>query len=382
MAWLTYADLVRFGLEYLGAYDRATAEALRFTKLAIESVLRETLAEHDWAFLQNDATIVTKAPYYTGTITYVASTRTMTLSGGTWPTWAANGVVLIGDRWYDVESRTSNSVIVMKDGPPADISAPSAFGIYQDIYDLPSDFSVLQNIVRLDTWQPLEMKSPQALFELRQTWRSAATPDSFAIYGSPNTPGRMAIRFAPVPDAEEEFPYLYKRSPKKPTLYKETTGTVAMTAGSATVTGTGTAFSSKHVGAILRIGQDSKNFAGSTSEEYPNVFEAKIISVADAFTLTVDTLAAETVANRTVCISDPIDIEQTTMTSLVHRGICRRLAIDRKMDGPTRQLADQDYGNELIRAKSSDSRSKQQRQVGFRQTGFRRLKIGSTAFDG
>lgn len=382
MAWLTYADLVRFGLEYLGSYDRATPESLRFVKLSIETSLREILAEHDWSYLQSDASIVTKAPYYTGTITFDAPSRQMTLTGGTWPSWAASGTVLIGDRWYDVESRTSDTVIVMKDGPPESIATDTAYGIYQDTYDLPVDFSVLQNIFRMDTWQSIQRQSPQQLFEARQVWRSAGTPNYFAIYGSPNTPGRMALRFSPVPDSEEEFPYLYKRVPKTPTNYREVTGTVTIANGSSSVTGTGTAFSSRHVGAILRVGMDGKLFPGSTSEEYPNVFEAKIVSVAGLTSLTVDAAPSEDLTSRSLCISDPIDIDQTIMTSLIHRAICRRLAIDRKMDMNQRQLVDTDYGNELLRAKGADSRIKQPRNVGFQPMRFRRLRIGPDAFSG
>lgn len=382
MAWLTYADLVRYGLEYLGSYDRATPEALRFVKLSIESSLREILAEHDWSYLQCDASIVTKAPYYTGTITYDSSNKQMTLTGGTWPTWAADGVVLIGDRWYDVQSRTSNTVIVMKDGPPESIATDTAYGIYQDTYDLPADFSVLQDIVAADRWRSIVRKSPRELFEERQIWRSAGQPNYFSIYGSPNTPGRMSLRFSPVPDAEEEYPYLYKRAPKTPTIYKETAGTVTIANGSTTVTGLGTAFSQKHVGSILRVGKDQSSFPGSTSEEYPNVFEAKIVSVGGITSLTVDAAPVEDLTTRSLCISDPIDIDQTIMTSLIHRAICRRLAIDRKMDVNQRQLVDTDYGNELLRAKGADSRIKQPRNVGFRPAGFRRLKTGPNSFTG
>jgi hypothetical protein len=384
VAWLTYADLVRFGIEYIGAYDRARAESLRFVKLAIESSLREILAEHDWSFLQKDTTILSKPPYLTGTITYVASTRTVTLTGGTWPTWAADGVIQIADRWYDVESRTSDTVLVMKQdaAPPNDIASASAYGLYQDVYDLPADFSVLKDICRMNTWQGLSYQSPQELFDNRQSWRTAGTPDSFTIYGSPNTPGRMSIRFCPVPDEAEEFPLLYKRAPKILAIYKETTGKVTLTAGSAAIVGSGTDFSSRHVGAILRVGQDGTSFPGSSNEEAPNVFEAKIIAVTDSTNLTVDTLAAENLTSRSLCISDPVDIEQTTMTSLMHRAICRRLAIDRKMDANTRQLADTDYGNELLRSKMADSRTTQRRSVGFAGTVFRRLKIGPNAWDG
>ena len=75
--------------------------------------LRRVYAAHNWSFLRPVVDIVTTAPYATGTITVTAGV--VTLTGGTFPTWAASGVLTVNNRYYSVSTRDSNTQITLDD---------------------------------------------------------------------------------------------------------------------------------------------------------------------------------------------------------------------------------------------------------------------------
>jgi hypothetical protein len=95
-----------------------------------------------WTFLDNaHGTITTVEPYSTGTIAVAAGV--VTLSGGTWPTWAADGDLVYGGVTYTVASRDSNSQITLDDTSLA-VSSGADYQLVQQIYDLPADFCGVQ----------------------------------------------------------------------------------------------------------------------------------------------------------------------------------------------------------------------------------------------
>lgn len=62
----------------------------------------------DWTHLSKTGQIITSAAYGTGTVEYVHSSRTLTLTGGTWPADILSRRILISNVTYPVESRTSS----------------------------------------------------------------------------------------------------------------------------------------------------------------------------------------------------------------------------------------------------------------------------------
>lgn len=78
--------------------------------------------------------------YSTGTVVYDhtggANERQLTLTGGTWPTWAKSpGRIFINEDWYSLDTRVSDSIVTLKstDNPGADV-ASTTFYAEQD-YD-------------------------------------------------------------------------------------------------------------------------------------------------------------------------------------------------------------------------------------------------------
>lgn len=95
---------------------------------------------HVWSFLTPTYTLTTDAPYATGTVT--ASSGVVTLTGGIWPSWAAEGEVEFGgsvDGPYEISTRDSDTQITLVD-TDVDIASAVSFAISRYKYDLPSNY--------------------------------------------------------------------------------------------------------------------------------------------------------------------------------------------------------------------------------------------------
>ena len=101
---------------------------------------------HDWSFLYKQDSITLQDNYATGTIAYDHTGGThelqVTLSGGTWPTWAIEGMIEIDGVDYGVATRISDTVILLdaNNNPGADVAASTSYDLHKDDYDLPDDF--------------------------------------------------------------------------------------------------------------------------------------------------------------------------------------------------------------------------------------------------
>lgn len=117
--------------------------------------LRRVYAAHDWSFLHPIADVVTTAPYATGTITVASGV--VTLVGGTFPSWAASGILKVSNRYYSVASRNSNTQITLDDTSTTVASAAS-YQLARPEISLDATFDAVANDSDLtyypspDTW--------------------------------------------------------------------------------------------------------------------------------------------------------------------------------------------------------------------------------------
>src|SRR5262245_53590974 len=109
---MTIADLVDSVVQYSGndAKDWTVQQARR----AAVSAYQNLPTDHDWQFYRRVFSIPTVPAYSTGTVEYDhtggAVERQLTLTGGTWPTWAAYGYVSIAGQTFQVSRWVSGSV--------------------------------------------------------------------------------------------------------------------------------------------------------------------------------------------------------------------------------------------------------------------------------
>jgi hypothetical protein len=306
MAYTTYFDLVESLI--VSSYGGPQDAEQRDIRTAIHRAYDELTTIRDWAYYHVHGRVITDAPYSTGTVT--SSGSTVTLAGGTWPTWAAAGGFLkIGEQICRVASRTSGSVVVLDValGLKDDITAPSSYTLYRTLYPLPSDFRNMDEPSDEYNWWSGLYVTPDQAMKLERVSNTSGSPLHWTIIKDPASSG-WAIKLIGYPADRETIDFTYRRT-ARPIRYSGhepamRVGTISRS--SQTVTGSGTAFSAGMVGSILRVG-DTTNIPGPIESLTPWVSEGKITAVGSATGLTTED--SGTIASTTkYLITDPIDV--------------------------------------------------------------------------
>ena len=186
---------------------------------------------HDWSFLKPVTTMSLNAPYTTGTIAYDHTggthERQVTLSGGTWPAWAAEAKIEISGTDYPVESRVSDSILILdsSDNPAADVAASTTYNLHQDDYDLPDDFGRIIGPITFaqadNAWYVCHLVGESRIREMRQ--RDSGYKGGDPLYASvrvkpfvPDAGTRQQILFWPIVQSSATITYQYRVRPNKP----------------------------------------------------------------------------------------------------------------------------------------------------------------------
>ncbi len=320
-SFVTYQDavervLVHFSRQNIGR------DAMLARQAVGDALLR--LARHPWKYYRSMYQLRTTAEYTTGTIAYTHSTRTVTLTGGTWPDSAAMGTVLIDTVPYPVASRESDTEIKLREdrNPGDDVASGTSYTWFQDTYVLPPDFESMSDPMDTEyqTGGPDLMRvNSETLASLSQTVQSDPSdyPQYYTIERDPRY-GKV-IRLAPPPASERTYLFVYRRHPRRLKVFRESTGTITTTASGTTVTGSGTQWTSAYIGCVLRAGTDTAEPTGPYGamtgvdsidiQTNPAVFERIITNVSSATELTLDAAPGEAVSGVKYTISDPIDVD-------------------------------------------------------------------------
>lgn len=295
--------------------ESSSSKAVRLQKLAIGSAYRNLGGVHPWSYLRRRTQINTVAPYGTGTIAYTASTRIVTLTDGTWPTWAASGTLVIDSVLYKVESRDSSTQLTLvSDRCPVDnIASGTAYEIYRSEYLLPADFMRMEDIAEIGRAWDMEYIPPEEILNWARTLYNPTRPWRYTIRGAQYGPrSRMAVEFIPPPSSAQTFDVVYEAKPRARTLTAAySTGTIAISGS--TVTGTGTAFTEAMEGCVLRVGSGNE-IPTDENGDNPFVAEYEILSYTSATVLTLTTTAT-TVTGVKFLIDDPVDVDMGPMLS-------------------------------------------------------------------
>jgi len=98
-------------------------------------------AGYEWSFLRPLTTLTTTEAYETGTLEVASGTCTLT--GGTWPSWAAtHGILTIGAVEYTVSSRDGDTLLTVV-GDDVDSGEDDWSLAHDGDYDLPDNFGRL-----------------------------------------------------------------------------------------------------------------------------------------------------------------------------------------------------------------------------------------------
>lgn len=205
----SYSSLLeRVGHFLFGLRSGFSSDQLADIRECIQDGLHDVYTAHSWSFFKPIAEIATTAPYATGAITIAAGV--VTLTGGTWPSWAAVGVLKVNDTYYDVESRDSNSQVTLED-TSLTVASATVYELGRPEYDLPSSFEAIANDSDLhyqpgqsDFYPPVRQKHDATIRRMQQDnpyydrpcWYSVRT-----VAFDPTIGSRKRLAFYPTPDA-------------------------------------------------------------------------------------------------------------------------------------------------------------------------------------
>jgi hypothetical protein len=313
--------------------DQKTAAVCRAASRAIDQLPGMA----DWHFYRGVMSLSTVAEYGTGTIAYDhtggAFDRLVTLTGGTFPDWAASGSIVIQGTVYDAATRESATQITLKaaSNPGADVAASTGYRLYRAIYPLPEG---VRSIDRMHVAQDGSQKTlcerhPREFLRDRGPAASSGVPSYFGFLGD-DAGGDVKVAIWPPSDRAYRLDFFAKRRPTTPRIQSAAAGTASVSTGSAAVAGTGTNFSPRHVGCVFRLSETDKP---PTDEAGLNPYAVE--SLVEAYTSTTAiTLAdaqAETLGRRAYEISGRIDIEPGPMWMLLLRLAERELRTELRM---------------------------------------------------
>lgn len=314
MAYLAYFDLVESLIT--GSFGGPQDAEQRDIRTAIHKAYAELTTIRDWAYYHVHGRVVTDAPYGTGTVS--SSGATVTLTGGTWPSWAGTGAYLkVGEQIARVASRASGSVVVLDSSLAlkADVTSQS-YTLYRTVYPLPDDFRNMDEPSDEYNWWSGVYVTPDQAMKLERVSNTSGTPLHWTVIKDPDSTG-WAIKLIGYPTEQETIDFTYRRT-ARPIRYSgheanSRAGTIARTGTTVTLSGA-SAFTAGFVGAILRVG-DTTNHPGPLESITPWASESLITAVGSTTSLT--TADSGTVAGSTkYLITDPMDVAQHMQQAL------------------------------------------------------------------
>ena len=214
----------------------------------------------DLPYLMKDGTILTVAPYTTGTASVTNGSTSVTGSSTTWTALMVGRKVRFGSdtAWYRIATFVSTTSITLEATYQGTTNSAATYEIYKDEYKLPADMDVYK-VMR-------QIENGIALVDIEQT--------AFDL-------------ILPVPTSSGDPGYSILVGSKLDTY---TTGTVSITVNLSALTGSSTAWTS-----VEGLGMGSKLTIGS------NVYTVK--SVNSDTSITIYELASATVSATTYSIS-------------------------------------------------------------------------------
>ena len=188
MGYLTFFDLVESLI--VSSYGGPQDAEQRDIRSAVLKAYAEVTTIRDWSYYQTHGRVITDAPYSTGNVSYNTSTRELTLTGGTWPSWAEYGHVRVGVRVATVAQRVSGTVLKLDSGVTfPETLTDQPYVIYRILYPLPSDFRNLDEPTSEYNWSSGLYVSPDEALKIERVARSTGLPYHWTVLPNPNAAG-------------------------------------------------------------------------------------------------------------------------------------------------------------------------------------------------
>lgn len=226
---LSYRDIqteVGGFLGYGRTYTSWTSDQVSFVDAIIQTGLRNfyfpvrgfsDAPVHEWSFLKPVTTLDTVEDYDTGTVS--SSSTTVTLSGGTWPSWTAtNGTLVVDGTSHAIASRTDDADIELVSAPSSAFSGDSYELQHNGNYTMPDQFGGLCGSLTYDPTDnyqiEIDLTSEAKIRKKRQSTRITGKPQLAALRPTGDTPDatdgqRFELMLWPYPGGVYTLHYRY-----------------------------------------------------------------------------------------------------------------------------------------------------------------------------
>lgn len=325
---MTFGDVADHLLDFADMRATTSGRPRNVVRRAVQEAYRTIPLEHQWRFYEQLGRVVTVPQQTEGTIEYDhaggANDRQVTLAGATWPADAERYTLRVGTADYRIESRISGTVVTLPEdqNPGQDMAAGTSYVLYRSRYSLPRLFRRMAGPVVLAGFErQLEELPPDQWVRVRPIDSDPGEPLAYTLFPSEHEIGAMEIELPPPPAEAATYEFVYERTPSPIRPFgpspEYTAGTITIASG-ATVTGNGTAWTSRMVGTVMRFTSGTTAPTGVGGDN-PFAEQRIVTAVGDAGSLTIDAALEGSYTGKPYSISDPLDIAPTMLTYLLSR---------------------------------------------------------------
>lgn len=188
--------------------DRTSSKTDAELTQAINEAILWCSTQHLWPWYSTLGRINIQGAYETGSVACTSGSAVVTLTGGVFPSWAADGELYISGMYHEILSRDSDTQVTLVNAWQED-NYSGSYTLAQTAYDLPTDCMRLDKITSTTDWiWGADPVSRFTLEEARSQWRlTSQTPSRiWAIF-------KNQIVLWPMPSGRRMVNILYFRRP-------------------------------------------------------------------------------------------------------------------------------------------------------------------------
>ena len=204
---LTLTDLKTYGRLQIRGNVGAAADSMLTS--GINDALWDIARAYKWSWYMQDGMLTFRETYATGTLAFTTDDHTVTLTGGTWPTWIADGgKILYQGIYYGVATRTSGTVIELDEAWSQGSVSGVGYVAYLNTYDLPDDCMIFEKVFPGMGWgwRPDPVSYSSLVEYMANNNFQAPNPGLFAIQNN-------QLVLWPAPSTTRNWPIFYYRRP-------------------------------------------------------------------------------------------------------------------------------------------------------------------------
>jgi hypothetical protein len=132
--------------------DRTGSKADTEIQQAVDDAIWMLCNRRSWPWLHTAGRVNLNAAYNTGSIAVTNGSAVVTLTAGTWPTWAASGELYVQGLPQPILSRDSGTQLTLVNAWGEATASGLVFIIAQHSYSLPGDCQRIEEIMGGNTW--------------------------------------------------------------------------------------------------------------------------------------------------------------------------------------------------------------------------------------